>query len=347
VAASFAAAGMATDTCGGVRNGASQNSLWALRGTAGLSSRDGILPLSHSQDIGGPLARSVSDLLLMLDHSVGFDPADETTRASDGNVPRTYNQSVGDAGLGDVTIGVLAPLFGSSPEDDEVSRIVRDATEDIRSLGAGLVEAPFPGLGDVMADTSMIEAELESDLQHFLQQYPAAPVRSLGDLLSRGRYEPELAAALGRAHEAASSPSGPLAGSQPYRAALARREQARQAVLDAMSARGITAFVYPTLRRHPGPAGRMRIESNCQLSASTGLPAISMPAGVTSGGEPVGMELLGRAWSEPKLLKIAYAYERLVAPRRPPSTVPPLTVPPPVPPLTVSPSASPRPPGGR
>ena len=127
VAASFAAAGMGTDTCGSIRNPSSENSLWGLRGTFGLSSRDGIVPLAHSQDIGGPLARTVGDLLLMLDATVGVDPADPTTRESQGHIPRTYNGSVGDAGLGDVTIGMLTPLFGSAPEDEEVARIVRDA----------------------------------------------------------------------------------------------------------------------------------------------------------------------------------------------------------------------------
>ena len=118
VAASFAAAGMGTDTCGSIRNPASENSLWGLRGTAGLSSRDGIVPLAHSQDIGGPLARTVTDLLLMLDFTVGFDAADETTRGSESHIPRSYGGSVGDAGLGDVKIGVLTPLFGTAPEDD-------------------------------------------------------------------------------------------------------------------------------------------------------------------------------------------------------------------------------------
>ena len=91
-----------------------------------------------------------------------------------------------------------------------------------------------------------------------------------------------------------------------------------------MNDRGVTAFVYPTLRRKPAVIGQPQGGSNCQLSATTGLPAISMPAGFTSDGLPVGMDLLGRPWSEPTLLKVAYAYERLAAPRRPPKTTPPL-----------------------
>jgi amidase len=91
-----------------------------------------------------------------------------------------------------------------------------------------------------------------------------------------------------------------------------------------MEERHITAFVYPTLRRKPAVIGQPQMGSNCQLSASTGFPAISMPAGFTSDGLPVGMDLLGQPWSEPTLLKVAYAYERLVGPRKPPKSTPPL-----------------------
>lgn len=318
VAASFAAAGLGTDTCGSIRNPSSQNSLWGLRGTLGLSSRDGIVPLAHSQDIGGPLARTVGDLILMLDYTVGVDPADGITRESEGHIPRTYQGSVGDAGLGDVTIGVLTPLFGNTPEDEEVARIVRDAIEDIRSLGAGIVELPFAAVEDLLRDTSVINAEFKFDLQDFLANYPSAPVHSLADIVSGGKYHTAVEAVLKRANDV------PARDSESYRATLAKREQSRQMILEVMNQRGIDAFVYPTLRRKPAPIGQPQPGSNCQLSATTGFPAISMPAGFTADGLPVGMDLLGTPWSEPMLLKVAFAYERLVAPRRPPKTVPPL-----------------------
>jgi Asp-tRNA(Asn)/Glu-tRNA(Gln) amidotransferase A subunit family amidase len=316
VAASFAAAGMGTDTCGSIRNPSSENSLWGLRGTAGLSSRDGIVPLAHTQDIGGPLARTVGDLILMLDATVGVDPNDPTTRASEGHIPRTYNGSVGDAGLGDVTIGVLLPLFGTAPEDQEVARIVRNALEDIRSLGAGVVEIPFPGLDGLLQNTSVINAEFKFDLLDFLAKYPSAPVHSLEEILASGKYDKAVEGVLKRASEVTARDTA------EYRASLARREAARSAVLEAMTSNRITAFVYPTLRRKPAVIGQPQGGSNCQLSATTGLPALSMPAGFTDDGLPVGMELLGGPWSEPTLLKIAFAYERLAAPRKPPKTTP-------------------------
>ena len=316
VAASFAAAGMGTDTCGSIRNPSSENSLWGLRGTLGLSSRDGIVPLSLTQDIGGPLARTVGDLILMLHYTVGEDPADPLTNGAAAHIPRTYNSMVGDAGLGDVTIGVLTPLFGTAPEDEEVGTIVREAIEDLRSLGAGIVEIPFPRLEEALRDTSVINAEFKFDLQAFLAKYPAAPVKTLGDILLSGKYSPAVEQVLKRANEVTARES------EGYRLSLSRREQAKQAVLEVMSQNHLTAFVYPTLRRKPAIIGQPQLGSNCQLSATIGFPAMSMPAGFTADGLPVGMDLLGQPWSEGKLLKVAFAYERLVAPRKPPKSTP-------------------------
>ncbi len=140
VAANFAAAGMGTDTCGSIRIPSAHNNLFGLRGTRGLSSRDGIIPLSLTQDIGGPLARSVTDLILMLDATVGFDPADPVTSASEGQIPRTYMGSVGDSSLGNVHVAILTPYFGTAPEDGEVAAIVRKAVGELgehRRAGVG------------------------------------------------------------------------------------------------------------------------------------------------------------------------------------------------------------------
>jgi Asp-tRNA(Asn)/Glu-tRNA(Gln) amidotransferase A subunit family amidase len=259
----------------------------------------------------------MGDLLLMLDATVGFDPADPITRESQGHIPRTYNGSVGDAGLGDVTIGLLTPLFGNAPEDEEVARIVRNAVDDIRSLGAGVVEVTAD-LDEMLRDTSVINAEFKFDLQDFLARFPSAPVHSLGEILASGKFHQAVEGVLKRANDVSSRDP------ESYRASLAKRERAREAILALMNERHITAFAYPTLRRKPAVIGQPQAGSNCQLSASTGFPALGMPAGFTSDGLPVGMDLLGQPWSEPTLLKVAYAYERLVAPRKAPRTTPPL-----------------------
>jgi Asp-tRNA(Asn)/Glu-tRNA(Gln) amidotransferase A subunit family amidase len=329
IAASFAAAGMGTDTCGSIRNPSSSNNLVGLRGTQGLSSRDGVIPLSHTQDISGPLARSVTDLAIMLDATVGPDPADPVTRASAGHIPRTYLAAIrgsnlqGDAGtkvpaLQEVKIGVLTNLFGGAAEDEEVAAVVRNALSAIRQLGAQVVDVTIPGYDEMMQNTSVINAEFKFDLMDFLAKFPGAPVHTLADIIASGKYDKAVESVLKRAEETAERDS------EAYRASLKRRDAAREAVLAAMAAKGLTALAYPTLRRKAALVGEAQAGSNCQLSATTELPAMSIPAGFTADGIPVGMDLLGLPWSEGALLKTAYAYERTVAPRKPPSSTPAL-----------------------
>jgi Asp-tRNA(Asn)/Glu-tRNA(Gln) amidotransferase A subunit family amidase len=318
VAASFAAAGMGTDTCGSIRNPSASNNLVGLRGTLGLSSRDGIVPLSHTQDIGGPLARTVTDLAIMLDATVGADAADPVSRGSDGHVPRTYLSAIGDSSLQDARIGVFAPLFGNAPEDEEVGRLVREAIAALRQLGADVVDLTIPNYDEAMQGTSVINAEFKFDLMDFLARFPGAPVHTLGEIIASGKYDKAIDGVLKRAEEATARDS------EAYRASLKKREAAHEAVLAAMTARGLTALAYPTLRRKAALVGEAQAGSNCQLSATTGLPAISIPAGFTADGVPVGMDLLGLPWTEGALLKTAYAYERRAGPRKPPPSTPPL-----------------------
>jgi Asp-tRNA(Asn)/Glu-tRNA(Gln) amidotransferase A subunit family amidase len=319
VGASLAAAGMGTDTCGSIRNPSSSNNLFGLRGTQGLSSRDGVIPLSHTQDLTGPLARSVTDLAIMLDATVGPDPADPVTGASAGHVPRSYLSAIGgSSGLQDVKIGVLTNLFGTAAEDEEVAAVVRHALASIRQLGAQVVDVTIPGYDEVMQNTSVINFEFKFDLMDFLAKFPGAPAHTLGDILASGKYDKAVETVLKRAEETKERDS------DAYRTSLQKRDAAREAVIAAMMAQGVTAVAYPTLRRKAALIGEQQAGSNCQLSATTGLPAMSIPAGFTADGVPVGMDLLGLPWSETALLKTAYAYERGVSPRKPPASTPAL-----------------------
>ena len=319
VAANFAAAGMGTDTCGSIRIPSAHNNLFGLRGTRGLSSRDGIIPLSLTQDIGGPLARTVADLILMLDATVGFDPADTVTGASEGKIPRTYMGSVGDSSLGDVHVAILTPYFGMAPEDGEVAAIVRKAVGELGNLGARVSEVAPEGFDALLQGTSVINAEFKFNLLDFLAKFRGPlPAKSLDEILTSGLYHNAVDGVLRRANEVESRDT------ETYRTSLAKREAAAQAIGDLLAQRGITALAYPTIRRKAAPVGEAQPGSNCQLSATTGLPAISIPAGFTPDGLPVGLELLGSAFSEPTLLRIAYAYERVMHPRRPPASTPSL-----------------------
>jgi Asp-tRNA(Asn)/Glu-tRNA(Gln) amidotransferase A subunit family amidase len=320
VAANFAAAGMGTDTCGSIRIPSAHNNLFGLRGTRGLSSRDGIIPLSLSQDIGGPIARSVTDLALMLNATAGYDQADEVTRLGQGRLPKSFLDRVGDSSLQDIHIGILTPLFGSAPEDAEVAAIVRQAIDHLAGMGAHVSEVSPPEFDALLQGTSLINLEFKLDLLEFFAKFPAPmPVRSLGDILAGGLYHTAVDGVLRRANEVE-----PSRNSEVYRDTMARRAQATERIEALLVQRGLTALAYPTIRRKAAIIGEPQAGSNCQLSATTGLPAFSMPAGFTQDGLPVGLELLGPAFSEPILFKVAFAYERVLQPRRPPSTTPPL-----------------------
>jgi amidase len=312
VAASFAAAGMGTDTCGSIRNPAASDDLFGLRPTFGLSSRDGIIPLSHTQDVAGPLARTVTDLAIMLDATVAQDPADPATRLGDGHRPTSYRDGLVAGALKGARIGVLGDLFGGMPEDDEVGHLVRQSLQEMAGDGATLVDVHLPDLRDALAGTSVITAEFKWDLMDYLARWPNAPVHSLKEILDKGAYGPAVESVLKRAEAVEARDS------KEYEDALAKRGVARKLIEHVFAQEHLDALAYPVLTRKPALIGDPQRGSNCQLSATTGLPALAAPAGFTADGVPVGVELLGPAWSEPHLLALAFDYERTAKPRRPP-----------------------------
>ena len=318
VAASFAAAGMGSDTCGSIRIPSANNNLVGLRGTLGLSSRRGIIPLSHTQDIGGPLARTVADLAVLLDATVGPDDGDPTTAAARGHIPPSYGEALQADALKDVRIGVLKNLFGTGPDDNEVTTLDRAAIDAMKAAGAQIEEVTIAGLDDLLRGSSLINAEFKFDLIDYLAQFPDAPVHSLADILASGQYDKALETNFRLRNRPEERDT------EEARRARVKRAAVRDLVLAAMDEWKLDALAYPPLQRRPAIIGEPQAGSTCQLSASSGLPAISMPAGFTDDGVPIGIELIGRAWSEPRLLAFAYAFEQATHHRRPPPTTPAL-----------------------
>src|SRR5687768_6496558 len=318
IGASFAAAGMGSDTCGSIRIPAANQNLVGLRGTHGLSSRTGVMPLSSTQDIAGPLARTVTDLAIMLDATVGPDPADPITKENAGHIPKTYRESLVEGGLKGARIGVLRSLWGSAPEDEEVAGVLRRALDTMKAQGVEVVDVAVPGLDDLLRDSSVINDEFKFDLMAYLAKHPNAPVKSLGDVIDRGLHHDALDAQF-RLRNAPEKRE-----TEHYRQALIKRRASRAAVLATLEEQRLDVLAYPTLRRKPASIGDPQVGTNCQLSATTGLPAISVPGGFTTDGLPIGLELLGGAWTEATLLKYAYAWEQAAKPRRAPFSTPPL-----------------------
>jgi len=316
VAANFAVVGMGSDTCGSIRIPAANTNLFGLRVTQGLSSRDGIIPLSHTQDVGGPLARSMIDLATVLDITVGEDPNDEQTRGASAHIPETYSEFLKPGSLDGARLGLLTDYLQDADPYADVSRVIRDAARLMAESGAEVVEIEIEGLEELRKSTSVIDLEFRSDLNGYLVR-SKAPVESLAEILESGQFHPALETRFRRSENAEEN-------SQEYFDRLARRMELAQLLEKTLMAHDLDALVYPTLRVRPNFVGESQSGSLCHIAAHSGLPAISLPAGFTPDGVPVGIELLARPFDEGRLIELGYAWEQVASPRRPPPLTPSL-----------------------
>jgi len=287
-----------------------------------LASRSGIIPLSSTQDIGGPIARTVTDAAIMFDAIVGYDPPDPQTAANVGNIPKSYTDFLQLTGLHGARIGLLTTLLGTDPADAEVASVVRGAVDEMKGQGVEVVDVTIPGLADLLTDRAngflVLRQDFKFDLNAYLAARPTAPMRTLEEVLASGKFHPAVETNLRNSQAVESRET------QEYFAHIVKRNVLREAILKAMVDNRVEALAYPTIRRKANVIGEMQMGSNCHLSANSGLPAIVVPGGFAPDGLPVGLELLGRAWSEPQLIKFAYAYEQATRHRRPPDGTPPL-----------------------
>jgi amidase len=312
-AACFAAFTMGTDTSGSIRIPSSHNSIVGLRPSLGLSSRAGIIPFGHTQDTGGPMARTVEDIALILDATAGYDAADPSTAASSGRMPRTYVSSLKAGALKTARIGVLTEFFGTAPEDGDVAAVVRRAIDEMKTLGATAIDVEVPDLAKLVAAANLLTQELKFYLGAYLKN-AGAYASSVGDLLDSGLHSTSLQGIL----DIANGTADDYLSGDDYKARLTARDTLGKAVVAVMDANRLDAIVYPTIRRIAPVIGGAQAGSNAALSANTGFPAISVPAGFTPNGFPVGVELIGRPFAEPTLLALAFDYEQGTHHRRPP-----------------------------
>lgn len=314
VAASFGALGWGSDTCGSIRIPSAFGSLFGLRPSMGLFSRDGIVPLALTQDVPGPLARTVTDLAIGLDATVGEDPNDAATRVSQ---PRpTFVDALRTDALRGVRIGIFTPYFRNA--DADVADTIRAAARSLRALGAEVVDVNMPDFDDLIAGSSAIILETKFDLIDYFARPGGAPVTSLHEIIEKGLYDK----ALEVRHKAADTASA--RDSESHRRVLAKQRVVRARIIALLDSLKLDAIAYPTSARKPVLIGDPQLGGTCALAAQTGLPAISMPAGFTADGLPTGLELLGRPFSDARLVAFAYAFEQAGPRRRPPVSTPPL-----------------------
>lgn len=332
--ANFGVLSIGEDTGGSIRGPAAVSSLVGLRPTTPLVSRFGMMPARPSNDTLGPMARTVRDAAVLLDVIAGFDPNDPITAYSTGQVPMSYTSFLSKDGLKGMRLGVIREPMDAraNPESADYKKVhvVFDrAVQELKALGAEIVESvTIPDLKDRIKRVYVNnQFETQRAVDTYLSGHPNAPVKSLHDILLSGKVAPSRAKAL--MNEIGRSTDQP-----GYLDVLLTREDTRQVVLSIMASRGIDALIYATFDHQPEAApldfltnatiDTAGIGNNRQLSPVLGFPAITVPAGFTSDGLPVGLEFMARPFAEGLLFKIAYAYEQGSHHRKPPASTPAL-----------------------
>ncbi len=326
VAANLAAGAIGTETDGSIVCPAHSTSLVGFKPTLGLVSRSGIVPIAHSQDTAGPMTRTVADAAAILAAVDGSDREDAATADAAGHAARDYAAALDANGLQGARIGIVRDkLFGYSPAADRLAEI---AIADMKKQGAVIVDpANIPTLGAFDADEfEVLLHEFKADLNSYLAALgPASPMRSLTDVIAfnRKRSDEELKY-FGQEIMEMAEAKGPLTSPAYLKALASSRRQARTLGLDAvMNKHRLDALVAPTfgppwlIDLVSGDAVPASASSPSSVAAVAGYPHVTVPMGYFR-GLPLGISFIGRAWSEPTLIKIAYAYEQATKHRRPP-----------------------------
>ncbi|HEV2582055.1 MAG TPA: amidase [Ktedonobacteraceae bacterium] len=328
IAASLAAAALGTETDGSILDPSAINGLVGIKPTVGLTSRDGVIPIAHSQDTVGPMARSVADAAALLGAITGIDERDPATHASAGRFHKDYTKFLERDGLRGARIGIARQAyFGYSPKADA---IIEAAIEHMRALGAEIIDnANIPTtkqMAESNTEMTVLLYECKADLNAYLAGLLESPVRTLAEVIdfnlahadqelqffgqelflkaqdTAGLHDPAYLEALETNHRLS-------------------REQGIDAVMDEYR---LDALVAPTT----GPAWRIdlvngdhHMGASTQPTALSGYPAITVPAGYAF-ELPIGITFMGRAYSEPTLIRLAYAFEQATKARRTPKYLP-------------------------
>src|SRR5437870_4686082 len=322
IAANLVTIGVGTETDGSVVCPSNANSLVGIKPTLGLISRAGIVPIAHSQDTAGPMCRTVIDAAILLGTLAGIDARDGATRASAGKTMPDYTKFLDSNGFRNARIGVHRKAFGFN---DATDKLLNDCIDLIKRGGATVIDpANIPTQGKF--DDTVLEVllyEFKCDLNFYLASLGSrAPVRSLKEIIDfneqhRDREMPYFGQDLFIKAQA----KGPLTD-KAYRAALAKnhRMSRKEGIDFAMDKNRLDALIAPT----GGPAwstdwinGDHFAGGYSTASAVAGYPHITVPAGYVR-GLPVGISFFGRAWSEPTLIKLAFAFEQATKARRAP-----------------------------
>jgi len=322
VAANLCAVAVGTETDGSILSPASFCGIVGIKPTVGLISRSGIIPIAHSQDTAGPMARSVTDAALLLGAIAGTDSRDPATAESDSRAARDYTRFLQDTALRGTRLGVARSFFGFHPQ---VDALMESILNDLKRLGAEVVDPvdlkKSAELGT--AEGEVLHYEFKTDLNAYLANLNSgAPVHSLREVIEfNQRHKEQELGWFGQDELIKADAMGPLTEKSYLDALATCRRLSRAEGIDAvMDQHNLDAILTPTST----PAhvtdlvnGDHGLGDSTTFAAVAGYPSITVPAGLVF-ELPVGISFFGRAWSEPKLLGIAFAFEQATKARRSP-----------------------------
>jgi amidase len=330
VSANLAAAAIGTETDGSIVCPSSTCGIAGIKPTVGLVSRTGIIPISHTQDTAGPMCRTLRDAAILLGALTGMDAADSATAESREHSYTDYAQFLKEDGLKGARIGVVRRAFGFS---DDVDKVMEAALETMKKQGAILVDPAQIESAGKFGDSefTIFLYELKADLNAYLAKLgPNAPVKTLKEIIEfNEKNSSKEMPYFGQDVFLKSDEKGPLTTQEYIDAVAKARDLARKEGIDAtMDKSNLDALVGPT----GGPAwltdhinGDSFGGGSSSTAAVAGYPNITVPAGFVH-GLPVGISFFGRAWSEPVLLRVAYAFEQATKVRKAPGFAPTLNI---------------------
>jgi amidase len=325
IAANFAAVGIGEDTGGSIRGPASHGSLVGLRPTLPLVSRAGMMPFAPTRDTLGPITRTVRDTAIVLDVIAGYDPDDPITAWSYSQQPDTYSRFLLPNGLAGMRFGVIRTPMSKDTDTGaadykEIQAAISKAVADLSARGAQVIDPiVIPGLADMVAEAGSggDSFETEAAIDAFLAQYPNAPAHTLREIVASplviAKRREELGKTLGRTTQDVG-----------YVKQSRVRDELRTVIMKVMADNRFDALIHATYDHAPAAVPKSTPGTNRVLASVTAFPAISVPAGFFADGLTIGVEFLGRPYSEGTLLKAAYDYEQATRHRRPPTTTPAL-----------------------
>lgn len=340
VASNFAVFATGSDTAGSIRAPANVAGTVGIKPTLGLTSRNGVVPVSLSYDVTGPIARTVEDAAIALQFMAGVDPDDPRTRESLSWQVEDYTQYLDADALKGARIGIVRDYFGGNPEVDEA---IEQAIARMRSLGATFVDLNMPKhVRDAWQEKMelVIDREVGPQLSAYLHTVPGEGPKNLNDLIKGYKALPEdepyplvSPARIEYYEKVANSPG---VADIAYLYTLTNKlPESRNDVVAKMEQYKLDAIVFPTMPCTASPLFTVEDDPTyvCNvpdpwiagyLGCVTGFPEITVPAGMTQHGLPIGISFYGKPYTEPRLIALAYAFEQATKERKPPPATPPL-----------------------